>query len=148
MKISWGFSRICWELCLFQASECDSESIWIASYRQTPNGQKWNRCALARNKKTDRGRSGQDNRLFIDAILWIAWTGSPLRDLPMYFEHWNSVYSRYTDWTKAGVFQKIFEAVSDDLDMEYVMIDGTMVRVHRHDQSAKGEPKVRRSDVV
>ncbi|WP_408891855.1 hypothetical protein [Novacetimonas pomaceti] len=45
---------------------------------------------------------------------------------------------------KAGVFQRIFEAASDEADMEYAMIDGTMVRVHRHGQSAKGEPEVRR----
>mgnify|MGYP000087512405 CR=1 FL=1 len=65
-----------------------------------------------------------------------------------YFGHWNSVYSRYSDWMKVGVFQKIFEAVSDDADMEYVMIDGTVVRVHRHGQGAKGGPEARRSDVV
>ncbi|MFT8635115.1 IS5 family transposase [Novacetimonas hansenii] len=96
---------------------------------------------LCLGKKTDRGRSGKDNRLFIEAVLWIARTGSPWRDLPTYFGHWNSVYSRYSDWTKAGVFQKIFEAVSDDADMEYAMIDGTVVRVHRHGQGAKGGPQ-------
>ncbi|GCE84231.1 transposase [Komagataeibacter diospyri] len=99
---------------------------------------------LCLGRKTDRGRSGKDNRLFIEAVLWIARTGSPWRDLPTYFGHWNSVYSRYSDWTKAGVFQKIFEAVSDDPDMEYAMIDGTVVRVHRHGQGAKGGPEARR----
>ena len=102
----------------------------------------WAKMCLG--KKTDRGRSGKDNRLFIEAVLWIARTGSPWRDLPIYFGHWNSVYSRYSDWTKAGVFQKIFEAVSDDADMEYAMIDGTVVRVHRHGQGAKGGPEARR----
>lgn len=67
---------------------------------------------------TDRGRSGKDDRLFIEAVLWIARTGSPWRDLPASFGHWNSIYSRYSYWTRASVFQRLFEAASDDPDME------------------------------
>lgn len=72
--------------------------------------------------------------------MWVARTGSPWRDLPGDFGNWNTVYSRYSDWIKAGVFQKIFEAVSNDPDMEYVMVDATVVKVHRHGQGAKGGP--------
>ncbi|WP_390670067.1 transposase [Gluconacetobacter entanii] len=113
-----------------------------------PSATLW---AIRWNSASHRDRmpiSPRRNRLFIEAVLWIARTGSPWRDLPTYFGHWNSVYSRYSDWTKAGVFQKLFEAVSDDADMEYAMIDGTVVRVHRHGQSAKGGPEARRSDAV
>lgn len=91
-------------------------------------------------KASDPGRSGRNNRLFLEAILWVARTGSPWRDLPGDFGNWNTVYSRYSDWIKAGVFQKIFEAVSNDPDMEYVMVDATVVKVHRHGQGAKGGP--------
>ena len=96
---------------------------------------------LCLGKKTNRGRSGKDNRLFIEAVLWIARTGSPWRDLPTYFRHWNSVYSRYSDWTKAGVFQKIFEAVSEDADMEYAMIDGIVVGFIAMAWAQKGDHK-------
>ena len=64
-------------------------------------------------KPSDPGRSGKDNRLFLEAVLWIARTGSPWRDLPPFFGKWNTVFKRYSDWVKAGVFQRLFEAVSD-----------------------------------
>ena len=53
--------------------------------------------------------------------------------------------SRFRDWAKADVWKRLFEAVSDDPDMEYAMVDATIVKVHRHGQGAKGEPKTKRS---
>ena len=94
-------------------------------------------------KVTDRGRSGRDNRLFVEGVLWIARTGSPWRDLPPWFGKWNSVFVRYRDWVKAGVFQRLFEAASEEPDMEYAMVDATIVKVHRHGQGAKGGHKTR-----
>ena len=95
-------------------------------------------------KASDPGRSGGDNRLFMEAVLWKARTGSPWRDLPEEFGHWNTVFKRFDYWSKAGVFEKIFEAVSDDPDMEYAMIDATIVPVHRHGHGAKGGLRIRR----
>ena len=96
-------------------------------------------------KPSDPGRSGGNNRLFVEAVLWIARTGSPWRDLPKQFGKWNSVFVRYRDWGKAGVFKRLFDAASDQPDMEYAMVDATIVKVHRHGQGAKGGPKIRRS---
>ena len=89
-------------------------------------------------KKTDPGRSGGDGRLFLEAILWIARTGSPWRDLPPDLGKWNTVFKRFRDWVKADVFQRMFDALSDEPDMEFAMIDGTIVKIHRHGQGAKG----------
>ena len=91
-----------------------------------------------RGKNGDPGRPGTDNRLFVEAVLWIARTGSPWRDLPPDFGNWNTVFKRFRDWTKAGVFERIFDAVSDDPDMEFAMVDATIVPVHRHGHGAKG----------
>ena len=88
-------------------------------------------------KKTDPGRTGGDARLFVEAILWIARTGAPWRDLPAHFGNWNTVFKRFRHWVKADVFKRIFDAVSDDPDMEYAMVDATIVKVHRHGQGRK-----------
>src|ERR1700728_3242254 len=96
---------------------------------------------------TDPGRSGGDNRRFIEAVLWIVRTGSPWRDLPGSFGNWNTVFKRYRDWVKADVFIRLFEACSDEPDMEYAMLDATIVKVHRHGQGAKGGLKASPSAV-
>ena len=96
-------------------------------------------------KPTDPGRSGSNNRLFVEAVLWKVRTGSPWRDLPAYFGNWNTVYRRFRDWSQAGVFERLFCALSDEPDMEYAMIDATIVPVHRHGHGAKGGLEIRQS---
>ncbi|MEO1200624.1 MAG: IS5 family transposase [Pseudomonadota bacterium] len=92
-------------------------------------------------KAGDRGRSGTDNRLFVEAMRWKARTSSPWRDLPEMVGTWNVVWRRFDDWCKAGVWERMFEAVSDDSDMEYAMVDATIVPVHRRGHGAKGGPQ-------
>jgi transposase len=102
---------------------------------------------LCLGKPSDPGRSGKNNRLFVEAVLRIARTGSPWRDLPRSFGHWNSTFTRVRDWVKADVFKRLFDAVSDDPDMEYAMVDATIVKVHRDAQGAKGGLRARPSAV-
>ena len=96
-------------------------------------------------RKSDPGRIGGDGRLFLEAVLWIARTGAPWRDLPEDFGNWNTTFKRFRHWVRLDVFKRIFAAVSDDPDMEFAMIDGTIVKVHRHGQGAKGGLKARPS---
>jgi putative transposase len=96
-------------------------------------------------KSGDPGRTGADNRLFVEAILWLARTGVPWRDLPDYFGNWNSVFVRFSRWSKDGAWDRLFKAMADDPDFEYIMIDSTIVRAHQHAAGKKGGLKLARS---
>ena len=53
-------------------------------------------------KAGDCGVTAKGNRRFIEAVLWMARTGSPWRDLPEELGHWHRVYVRYSRWGKNG----------------------------------------------
>lgn len=95
-----------------------------------------------RGKASDRGVTAKDNRLFVEAVLWIVRTSSPWRDLPPVFGRWNSVFQRFGRWSKDGVWWRLFEALADDPDFEYLIIDSTIVRAHQHATGKKGGLKI------
>lgn len=108
----------------------------------------WARIApLLPGKAGDPGRSGKNNRLFLEAVLWIVRTGAPWRDLPEVFGKWYSVWKRFRRWAIKGVFERIFKELAGDPDFEYAIIDGTIVKVHRHGTGAKGGLTIRPSAV-
>ena len=96
-------------------------------------------------KATDRGVTASDNRLFLDAVLWRVRTGCPWRDLPSAFGNWNSTFQRFRRWAKNGVFERLFEELSEDPDFEYALIDGTIVSVHQKASGARGGLEIRPS---
>ena len=91
------------------------------------------------------GRPGQtgwlakDNRLFLDAVLYVGRTGIPWRDLPERFGNWNSVWRRFDRWSRSGVWQRVFDALQDP-DLEWLILDSTVVRAHPCAAGAKKEP--------
>lgn len=84
-----------------------------------------------------RGTSGRNNRMFVEAVLWIVRTGSPWRDLPELFGSWNSNFRRFSRWSQKGVWHRIFAAMSDDGDFEYLIVDATIVPAHQDATGAK-----------
>jgi transposase len=95
-------------------------------------------AALLPGKKSDRGVTAKDNRLFLEAVLWRVRTGLPWRDLPTDFGNWNNVFKRFRRWVRATVFDRIFAVLSGEPDFEYAMVDGTIVTAHQKASGAKG----------
>ena len=75
--------------------------------RMVFNDEMWGR--LEKLLPPPKGRHGNDDRLFLEAVCWIIRTGAPWRDLPPEYGKWKSVYNRYTRWVKKGNFQTILE---------------------------------------
>ena len=81
------------------------------------------------------GRPGQtgwvarDNRLFLDAVLYIAKTGIPWRDLPGRFGPWGTVWRRFDRWARKGAWGRVFAALQDP-DLEWLILDSTVIRAH------------------
>ena len=98
----------------------------------------WQRIeALLPGKRSDPGRSCFNNRRFVEAVLYIARTGLPWRDLPEQFGSWNSVCRRFCRWSDKGVWERIFAELAKRGDLKEVSIDSTAVRVHQHGAGAK-----------
>ncbi len=114
--------------------------------RRVLTDRQWS-CLAPRipGKPGDRGRHGSNNRDFIEAVLYMARAGCAWRDLPADFGPWNTVWRRFNRWCRAGVWQGLFEALADDPDFEYVIVDATIVRAHQHSAGAKGGLKIRPS---
>lgn len=99
--------------------------------------ERWARLApLLPGKATDPGRTARDNRLFIDAVLWVAKTGAPWPALPDRFGKHNSVFQRFNRWSRKGVWAQIFDALQEP-DTEWLLLDSTTVRAHRHAAGAR-----------
>ena len=83
------------------------------------------------------GGQAEDNRQFVNAVIWIARSGAPWRDLPERFGNWNSVFQRFNRWSKSGVWEQVMRALQSP-DLETMLLDSTVIRAHQH---AGGAPK-------
>ena len=83
------------------------------------------------------GGVARDNRGFVNAVWYVAKTGIPWRDLPERFGKWDTVFHRFNEWCKKGVWKRVFEAVRDP-DLEWLMIDSTVIRAHHHAAGMNG----------
>ena len=97
----------------------------------------------------DRGERGPpipDKRRTVNGILWVLRTGAPWRDLPERYGNWNSVFVRFTRWSKLGVWDAVFETLASlgpPADKEHA-IDSTIVQAHQHAAGVKGGIKIKK----
>jgi transposase len=109
-------------------------------HRHAISDDQWNRIqGFLPGQAGHPGVTAKDNRRFVDAVLWIAKTGAPWRDLPERFGNWNSVWRRFDRWARKGVWQRLFEALRDP-DLEWLILDSTVVRAHAHAAGAQKKP--------
>jgi transposase len=113
--------------------------------------EQWEKLApLLPAQKPKVGRPAQDHRLILNAIFWIVRTGAPWRDMPERYGSWSTVASRFYRWVKAGVWQRVLEALQQQadaegqIDWEKHSVDSTIIRAHQHAAGAKGGIKIRR----
>mgnify|MGYP000849348203 CR=1 FL=1 len=83
------------------------------------------------------GGIAEDNRRFVNAVLWILRTGSPWRDLPPDFGGWKNTHRRFCRWRDRGVWEQLLEVLIDEPDFEWLMV-GTDPAGHRDDGGTMG----------
>lgn len=117
----------------------------MAGKRYELDDAQWFKIAsLLPGKSGDPGRTGSDNRLFINGCLWVLRSGAHWRDLPERYGKWKTVHRRFSRWCHADIWERVFETLTADRDNQYLMIDSTIVRTHQQAASGKGGPRIRR----
>jgi transposase len=71
-----------------------------------------------------------ETKRFLEASIWMLKSGAPWRMLPKEYGRWNTVFKRFARWTKKGIWSKIFDFCRNEPDLEWVVVDATIVRAH------------------
>jgi transposase len=109
-------------------------------HRHELSDDEWAKIQALLPKQVGRPSKTGD-RNFINAVVWIAKTGAPWRDLPGRFGPWKTTYNRFRRWANADVWRLIFRAVAvTDEDMAGIL-DSTIIRAHQDASGGRGGPK-------
>jgi len=84
-----------------------------------------------------RGVARVDDRRVLNGIFWVLRAGAPWRDLPERYGPYTTVYNRFNRWRKAGVWDRLMDAVTAAHDGKVQMIDSSSVRVHQQAAALK-----------
>ena len=94
-----------------------------------------------------RGRPPADSRKMVNGMLWIVRTGAPWRDLPERFGPWETIYTRFNNWCKAGVWKHVLDRLQSrmeergQIDWGLFCIDGSVIRASRAAAGARKKTK-------
>ncbi|RYF31960.1 MAG: IS5 family transposase [Cytophagaceae bacterium] len=112
--------------------------------RHALKDRQWAKIARILPKNSGRPAKLGD-RNFIDAVLYVAKTGVPWRDVPDQFGSWKTIYNRFRRWAVAGIWQNIFSALAIREEKVVSIFDSSTVRVHQDGSGGRGGPKKTRS---
>ncbi len=84
-----------------------------------------------------RGPKPQNNRQILNGMFYILRAGCPWRDLPERYGPYTTVYNRFNRWRKAGIWDKLMDAIVKAHDGKVQMIASSIVRVHQHASGVK-----------
>ena len=102
-------------------------------HRHDISDKLWNKIeALLSGIKGKAGRNGDDNRRFINGVIWILRTEAPWRDLPESYGDWKNTHRRFCRWRDQGAWQDILNEMIEEPDFVWLMIDANHVKVHQH----------------
>ena len=101
--------------------------------------QEWNRIKdlLPPEKSGKRGRPSKDNKMILNAMVWIARSGALWRDLTKRYGSWETVYSRFRKWINDGILDNIFRVLGLDAELDELFMDSSIVQAHQHSAGAK-----------
>jgi transposase len=112
----------------------------MASLRYELSEAQWRRLEpLLPGRLGTVGRPAEDNRRFVNGVLWVIRSGMRWADLPERYGKYKSVHKRFMRWGEAGVWDRLFEDLVADRKNPYLMLDLTIVRAHQ--QAATGRKK-------
>ena len=93
------------------------------------NEEAWSKIFKAYKRNIYRGNELKCKN-FIESIYWMVRTGSQWRELESQYGNWNSIFKRFNTWSKKNIWEKMMEFCIQEPDLEYIMIDATIVRSH------------------
>lgn len=89
---------------------------------------------LLPGKVSDPGRTAADNRLFVNAVLFVLKTGIPWEDLPERYGKSNTVWKRFDRWCAKGVWEHVFRAIGEEYleeELAEVHLDSSSIKAHQ-----------------
>jgi len=120
------------------------------NYHKHLRDEQWDRIKTGLpGSKGLSGRPVEDNRRFVEGVIWIGRNGGRWRSLPAEYGKWSAVHKRFKRWSDKGIWQMIFNELALSADTEWVMIDSTIVRAHQHAAGARKQqvmPVIRKQD--
>ncbi len=84
-----------------------------------------------------RGVPRVDDRRVLNGIFWVLRSGAPWRDLPERYGPRTTCYNRFVRWRRAGVWDRLMDAISAAYDGDIQIIDSTSIRAHQQAATAK-----------